>query len=285
MADGTAIAVRRHGDPSGPRLVLTHGCGLAADLYYPYWSRLADRFDICIFDLRSHGWNAVSPIDTYNIPTLISDSRAVLDAISSNLGPKPCHGVFHSVSTIIALLHQQQQPDFASLVLFDPAFELTGEGGRYLDEVCQRQARRARRRQSHFKSRQELAEMLGQAPAYSLISPQTLSLLAETTLREAKGGGYELRCPPEHEAQLYEWYFGFAMHTTHMLDSCDVPLKAIGADPTVRHSFLPSLDLRTLGEFDYDFLPERTHFLQLEAPEECADLTVQFLEQQGLMGP
>lgn len=282
MADGTTIAVRRHGNPNGPRLVLSHGCGLAADFYYPYWSRLADRFDICIFDLRSHGWNLASPTDAYNIPILVDDSRVVLDAISSNLGPKPCHGVFHSVSTIITMLHQQQQPDFASLVLFDPAFELPGDGGRQLDEVCRRNARRARRRQSHFESLHDLAEMLGQAPAYSLIPPQTLLLLAETTLRVAEGGGYQLRCPPEHEAQLYEWYFGFSMQVTHLLDSFDIPLKAIGADPTVQFSFLPSLNLRILDVFDYDFIPEKTHFLQLEAPEECADLTIQFLERQVL---
>ncbi len=282
MADGTTITVRRHGNPDGPRLVLSHGCGLAADLYYPYWSRLTDRFDVCIFDLRSHGWNPASPTDSHNVPTLVDDSRAVIKAISCHWGPRPCTGVFHSVSTIIALTHQYQKPDFTSLVLFDPAFDLPGDGSRHLDEVCRRQARRARRRQSHFESCHELAEMLGQAPAYSGISPKTLSLLSETTLRPAEGGGYELRCPPDHEAQLFEWYFGFAMQLTHVLDSFDIPLKAIGADPTVQHSFLPGLDLGVMARFDYDFIPEKTHFLQLEAPEECADLTVEFLERHGL---
>ena len=33
MDDGTVIILRRHGNPSGPRLVLSHGCGLSADLY------------------------------------------------------------------------------------------------------------------------------------------------------------------------------------------------------------------------------------------------------------
>ena len=282
MADGTVITVRRHGNPDGPRLVLSHGCGLAADLYYPYWSRLTDRFDVCIFDLRSHGWNPASPIGSYNVPTLVDDSQAVIEAISCHWGPRPCIGVFHSVSTVIALTHQHRKPDFTSLVLFDPAFELPGDGSKHLDEVCQRQARRARRRKSHFESRHELAEMLGQAPAYSRISPNTLSLLSEATLRPAEGGGYELRCPPEHEAQLYEWYFGFAMQVTYLLDSFDIPLKAIGADPTVQYSFLPGLDLGVLARFDYDFIPEKTHFLQLEAPEECADLTVEFLERRGL---
>ncbi len=282
MADGSAISVRRHGNPDGPRLVLSHGCGLAADLYYPYWSLLADRFDICIFDLRSHGWNSATPIGSYNIPTLVGDNQTVIDAISSSWGPKPCVGLFHSVSTVIAVAHQYQRPDFAALVMFDPVFELPGDSSRHLEEVCQRQARRARRRQSHFESCQELAEMFGQAPAYSLMSPETRALFSETTLQPAEGGGYQLRCPPEHEARLYEWYFGFAMQVARFLDSIDIPLKAIGADPTVQYSFLPSLDLSILAKLDYDFLPDKTHFLQLEAPEDCADLTVCFLERHGL---
>lgn len=282
MADGTAIAVRRHGNPDGPRLVLSHGCGLAADLYYPYWSQLTDRFDICIYDLRSHGWNATSPVGSYNIPTLVNDSQTVIETISSRWGQKPCVGLFHSVSTVIALTHQHHRRDFAGLVLFDPALELPSGRGTHLDEVCQRQAKRARRRRSRFESYHELADLLGQAPAYSLIAPETLSLLSEATLRPAEGGGFELRCPPEHEARLYEWYFGFAMQVTHHLDSFDIPLKAIGADPTVPFSFLPGLDLGALARFDYDFLPDKTHFLQLEAPQECADLTVRFLERHGL---
>ncbi|MYG75701.1 MAG: hypothetical protein F4198_08970, partial [Acidobacteria bacterium] len=41
--DGTRIVLRRHGNADGPRLVLSHGNGLAADLYYPFWSLLEDR--------------------------------------------------------------------------------------------------------------------------------------------------------------------------------------------------------------------------------------------------
>ena len=55
MYDGTVITLRRHGNPAGPRIVLSNGNGLAADLYYLFWSLLADRFDIVVHDLRSHG--------------------------------------------------------------------------------------------------------------------------------------------------------------------------------------------------------------------------------------
>lgn len=282
MADATIITVRRHGNPNGPRMVFSHGCGLAADLYYPYWSLLADRFDLCIFDLRSHGWNQVSPIESLNIATLAADNQTIIEAISTNWGPKPCLGVFHSLSAVMALTHQRHKPDFTSLVLFDPGLKLPGGTTQHLDEVCQKHAKRARRRQRHFASRHELAEMLGQTPAYSLIPPKTLSLLADATLRPATGGGYELRCPPKQESQLVEWYFGFAMQASHMIDSLDIPIKAISSDPTIQSSFLPGLDLNTLARFNYDFIPGKTHFLQLEGPEECATLTIEFLERHHL---
>ena len=37
MLDGGVVTLRRHGNPNGPRLVLSHGNGLAVGLYYPFW--------------------------------------------------------------------------------------------------------------------------------------------------------------------------------------------------------------------------------------------------------
>ena len=46
-----------------------------------------------------------------------------------------------------------------------------------------------------------------------------------------------------------------------ILDSIDIPVKIIGADPTVAFSFLPGVDLSTLAVLDYDFIPDTTHLL------------------------
>ena len=59
MADGASITLRRHGNPTGPRIMFSHGNGLATDLYYPMWRLLMDRFDLVLWDLRNHGWNPV----------------------------------------------------------------------------------------------------------------------------------------------------------------------------------------------------------------------------------
>ena len=109
MDDGATTIIRRHGNPDGSRVVLSHGCGFATDLYYPYWSLLTDRFDVVVYDLRSHGWNPVSPLRAHNMPTLVDDNRRILRAVDENFGPKPSIAVFHSWSTITVL--QLEMPE------------------------------------------------------------------------------------------------------------------------------------------------------------------------------
>ena len=54
LEDGARIKMRRHGNPDGVRLLITHGNGFAADAYYPYWQHLLAKFDVLVFDFRNH---------------------------------------------------------------------------------------------------------------------------------------------------------------------------------------------------------------------------------------
>ena len=213
MADGAPITLRRHGNPSGPRMVFSHGNALAADLYYPFWSLLMDRFDIVLYDVRSHGWNPVWGRQTHNFPTFVSDSQSIAREIDAHLGAKPRIGVFQG------------------------------------------------------------------------LQPGVIELFSQTTLRPDGEGGYELRCPREYEAQVFDYYFGWTMQAYEEMErfglSC--PAKAIGADPMVPFSFLPGMKLGTLSMMDYDFIPDSTHFLPLEFPQECATMATEFLEEHGLV--
>ena len=46
------------------------------------------------------------------------------------------------------------------------------------------------------------------------------------------------------------------------------PTRIVGADPTLPYSYLPTIDLGDVMKVDYDFIPEATHLLQLEKPQE-----------------
>ena len=58
-------------------------------------------------------------------------------------------------------------------------------------------------------------------------------------------------------------------------------IKVIGADPTLPFAYLPTFDLDLMGALEYDFLPDATHYLQLERPEECVAALREYLDRDG----
>ena len=122
--DRSITRVRRHGVPGGRRLLVGHGNGLAVDLYYPFWSRFLHDFDVFVYDLRNHGWNAVGPQGEHNIPNLVRDQEQVVEAVFARYGRTPTIGVFHSLSALTALLSSSlgtsRTGDLAAWILYDP---------------------------------------------------------------------------------------------------------------------------------------------------------------------
>ena len=280
-ADGYALTVRRYGNPNGTRIVLTHGNGFAIDAYFPFWSRLTERFDCFVFDLRNHGWNSVNddPL-RHSIPFFLDDGKRVVREIELRFGPKPTVGIFHSLSTITALHHASARDCFAALILFDPPLFPPGGLPVELRGFVAQLGEMTRNRPRRFESVEAFAVSLRKNPAYRRLSREALTLFARSTLRRVPDEeGYGLRCPPDFEAQIFEHMFSWGMTADFSGIRC--PIKAIGSDPTVPYSFMPSMDLAVLIDIDYDFVPETSHFLQLEEPETCAKLAVVFLEERG----
>ncbi len=278
----TTVFVRRHGNPDGPRLVLSHGNGMAIDLYYPFWSLLTSEFDLVVFDLRNHGWNKVSGLDTHNVPTLASDHDLILEAIDGWLGEKPQAGVFHSVSALVSLLSPCRGARYSGLVLYDPPLCKPGRSHQEFEAAAAQAAGFARRRTEQFQRKEEFSDILPFLPPFQKFAPGVFNLMAETTLRPSElGDCFELRCPREYEAQIidYAGVYGVAVD----FDEIRCPVKVVGADPTLPFSYLPTLDLSDILSVDYDFLPEATHFLQLEKPHECAAALTEFLRSLGMV--
>ena len=279
LDDHTVTTLRQHGNTSGPRLVLSHGSGLAIDLYYPFWSLLADDCELIVYDLRNHGWNSVGSPKDHNIPTLIHDHDLIIEAIDRLHGSKPTVGVFHSVSTLVPLLSFSKL--YSGLVLFDPPLCKPGASQIELHAAAEKAAAQIRRRGHRFGTREEFADFLRYIPTFSRVVPGVRELMARTTLRpSASGEDYELRCPREYEAQLMDYARSFFPLIDLEWLSC--PVKIVGADPTLPYSYLPTFDVGDVTRVDYDFIPDATHLLQLERPEECAAATREFLEHHAL---
>ena len=281
VGDDTAITLRRHGNPSGPRLVLSHGNGLAIDLYYPFWSLLADDFDLVVYDLRNHGWNSVGCRETHSLPTFVRDHDQILKAMDRDFGAKPKVGVFHSVSGLVSLLSSATESGYEARVLFDPPVCKPGRSQLEFDLAAERTAAMSRRRADRFRAVQDFVDVLRLLPVFMRVVPGVHELMARTTLREsADGEGYELRCPKEYEAQIIDYARALAVLVNFEALTC--PTKVIGADPTLPYSYLPTFDMSHMLTVDYDFIPETTHFLPLEQPEACASAVHDFVRLQCL---
>ena len=279
--DDTVIILRRHGNPEGPRLVLSHGNGLAVDLYYPFWSLLTKEFDLVVYDLRNHGWNEVGALADHSVDAFARDQDRVFEAIDSLYGEKPTVGIFHSISALAALHLPSKGGNCSALVLFDPPLCNTGSGYRQFELRAKRMAQLLRRRAQRFQAREDLAELHSYQPYFQRSVPGVLELVARTTLGESQtGDGFELRCPSEYEAQIWDHASLYAVSVDFSALRC--PTIVVASDPALLG---PDVAIFNYGEADVGrkSIPGTTHFLQLEKPEECKAALMSFLEEQKIL--
>ena len=267
LRDGSVAVVRRHGNPDGPRLVLGHGNGLAIDLYLPFWSLLVRDFDLMLYDIRNHGWNALGAISDHHLATFIDDQARIVEGIDRHFGAKPRVGVFHSLSALVALL---QDNAFAGLVLFDPPL-CDGERGHALRGIAERIASRTRGRSDRFGTPADFANRVANANVFERVLPGVPELAAATMLRPDSDGSHVLRCPPAYEAQVVDESIRF----TGLVDFENIrcPVCIVAADPALTTSRLPPLG-SCHAHVALERVPGTTHFLQLEKPAECVALTI-----------
>ncbi len=266
-------------------MLLSHGGGLAIDLYYPFWSLLADDFDLFVYDIRSHGWNAVGSPAGHNIPNLVFDQEDVVEALGARYGPAPTIGVFHSLTALTALLSPMlgtgRTGKLSAWILFDPPLFKPRMGEAEFDVLAEKVAARTRRRTDRFGNPADFVEIIRRLLLTRAV-PGAAELMARTVLRESlEGSGYELRCPREHEAQVINYVRTFAFLVDFGALPC--PTKVIGSDPMMSFAYMPTFNLSHIDAVDYDFLPEATHFMQLEQPAKCVALMLRFLEDRGIL--
>ena len=297
LEDGSVTIVRRHGNPAGPRLVMSHGTGLAIDLYVPFWSAFVDDFDLLIHDIRNHGWNPRGPLANHTIPVFARDHDRILAAIERQYGPRPTVGVYHSLAALAALAAlvpgsraaveptgRSPSEHYSAVILFDPPLYLRGVDDDMFFDLAALGAAKTRRRRGQFQSRADFLARVTRSSKLARVVPGVHDLMARTTLRErADGAGYELRCPPEYEAQVFEearrWL------RTLKLVGLGCPVKVIGSDPGLPSSYAPTLDADQLATIEFESIPGTTHYLPLEAPRECATAVLAYLRRRGLLGP
>ena len=276
LSDGAQIILRRHGNPDGPRLLLSHGNGLAIGAYQPFWQLLADDFDLVLFDMRSHGVNPTHTLEAHTWARFTLDMGEILAATFAEFGEKSTVGVFHSLSAVASVAHALDgDSDYAGLVLFDPPLMPPPTHPAHVIAVADvdELAGRTLRRQTAYADPSELAEQFLTRPFFSRWVDGAAELFARHTLKQdADTSQWVLSCPREYEAQVFSSNRNPRLWEALCGDFA-MPFTIVGADPKLPEQTAPGLICAALAEetdISYTVIPETTHFLQVEQPRACA---------------
>jgi pimeloyl-ACP methyl ester carboxylesterase len=287
LEDGARIRMRRHGNADGVRLLVTHGNGFAADAYYPYWRRLLSDFDVLVFDFRNHGQNVPVEPANHTYAQLARDLERVVLEVRTRLGEKKTAGIFHSMSGRTAMKHAIEIGwRWDALVLFDPPDVPPPGHPQYaaMEVFENRLTEWAKGRRRRYAAIEELVEEYKALRTTRNWVEGEHELMARSVLRRAPdGNGYELTCAPENEAAIYAE--ALALNLWPKAAEFGGPVKLIGCDPEFKGAPATAPANRALGlegGYDYSFVPGTGHLLQIEKPEECVALTLEFLRRHGL---
>ncbi|MBL8662180.1 MAG: alpha/beta hydrolase [Candidatus Odyssella sp.] len=287
MADGAVIRLRRHGNPAGPRIALSHGNGLAIDAYLPFWSLLLPGYDVVLFDQRNHGQNPLHGAEGHDWDRITRDNVEIFDGIARAFGAKPVIGAFHSLSAVAAAMAALRfGPRWSPLVMFDPP--IYPRVGHPLEatesEHMRDMAALARRRPERYPDTASFAAQLSSRAGFRRWVPGAHDLFARATLRPDPGGdGFVLRCPRELEARIFE--FNVDPTVWPHLAGVAVPMFLIGADTGLDGQLAPAFLTEGLARdqgIPYAMIPDTTHFLQIERPHEVLREMEAFLARQGV---
>ncbi|MDP7545990.1 MAG: alpha/beta hydrolase [Alphaproteobacteria bacterium] len=287
MDDGAVIHVRRHGNPEGVRLAISHGNGFAIDGYLPFWGPLQERFDLVLFDMRNHGWNAPSGADGHHYAQMARDLDSIHLGITERLGEKTSVGVFHSMSARAAMKQAVEIGwRWDALVLYDPP-NVPPPGHRHYEAMGIFERRLmdwAMTRQNRFEEPGELAREYASNRGHSRWVDGAHDLMARSILRrDEAGGGWTLTCQRELEASIY-----LAAMTLHLWPGANEfggPVKLVGADPEMKGVPPTALANQALHEecgYAYEAIAGTGHMLQIEKPAECITALTSFLEECGI---
>ncbi len=284
LDDGAKIKMRRHGNPAGPRILFTHGNGFAANAYYPYWQHLLAKYDLIVFDFRNHGENIPVEPSNHHYAQFSRDLERVIQEVRAQLSPKRTAGIFHSMSARTAMKHAIEIGwRWDALVLFDPPDVPPTDHPHYqamriFEEKLVEWARGRRRR---FASVDELTAEYLQSRATRNWVPGVHELMARSVLRKSPDGdGYVLVCAPENEATIYAQ--ALTLNLWPRANQFGGPVKLIGADPNLKGGPATGPANQALGiegGYNYSFVEGTGHLLQIEKPEECIRLTMDFFTQ------
>ena len=251
-----------------PTLVFAHATGFHARVFDAIIERFAGHRAISI-DLRGHGRSTGGPITHWQ---QVSDD---VNALIGHLGIAQAVGIGHSMGAHTLLQCAADSPKaFRQLVLFDPVILMPDYYNNDSAEATNSEPHPTSRRKRDFASLEEMIVRFKTREPYALFDPRVFEDYCRFGLlpiREA----FELACPPEVEASVYESSRSNAS-IIETAATTDVPALIVRAQQTQMMDFKgsptwPEL-ASTMAHGTDLYRPDRTHFHPLEDPADATKI-------------
>lgn len=287
LSDGARVAISRSGNAKGPRVLLSHGNGFAVGAFAALLSALEAEHNCFALDLRNHGCSPLHELAHHTHTRHVHDVGEVLDYIGTHYGDVPIHGVMHSISGVFSLGWCCQSPEaFATLTLMEPPLALPSMhelGSRQRDIQMNLGATTLRRKQ-RFDSPEEFVARYAARPAFTKLDSASMLAYARAILRpddvftaQSDEPSWVLACPAQFESALY---IGNIDHGDFdRLPRLNVPVQILASDADDLRANIAKA-LAHQGRFGFERIPDSTHLMPLECPQDIALLAVDFIRRE-----
>lgn len=197
VADGVHIRIHHLGG-SGPPLLCMHATGFHGRVWEPFVPRLREHFSIVALDQRGHG-DSDKPDSGYDWVRFGEDVLTVVD----HLGLDAPAGIGHSAGATALVIAETERPGtFSRLVLMDPT-AVPPEFRTVVRDGENPMSEQARKRRAVWNSHEEMMERLRNGSPLSGWREDFLRAYVTYGTVAREDGTFELKCPPEVEAQIY----------------------------------------------------------------------------------
>ncbi len=197
---GIDLAVHDWGGDGTPT-VLAHPTGFHGRVWAPVAELLvASGFRVWSFDFRGHGDSTAPPVaeHAYSWRGFAEDVLAVVLAIG--LGGAVACG--HSKGGAAVLLAEALEPGtFSRIWTYEPIVFPGQDAPAPSEDNFLSQS--ARKRRNIWPSIEAAYESYASKPPLNVMTPESLRTYVDYGLRARADGGFELKCQPEVEAQVY----------------------------------------------------------------------------------
>lgn len=252
----------------GLPLVLIHATGFLGALWRPIAETLAGRFRVVAFDQRGHG-DSGKPADGYTFEAFALDLQCVIEELELERPLVAGHSAGGTTIVVHAAMHPGlvRRAVLIEPILPRPEWYANPAEGRNANSL----ADQARKKRAVWPSTDELFETYRSRPTFQSWRKDVLRIYVEEGTQPRDDGQVELKCAPELEAQFFEAVT--KIDPWPMLPKLEAPTLVLWGANSHLQARSPDKGLEdSLPNSRTVHVPEASHFLPQERPEEVARL-------------